>query len=471
MKKILTLIVLSSFTIVTSQTKLVSHHLDLKKPKASQQLLNVVNPDTEEVYTLASDKESTTVLRFNSALFFSDSLTVKRPDKQYTFMAGFSIENKQSPYVYWASEDFDKILAVQYDFQTKKATEKAYTLPLQDETVLATFSENSSFYILCNNDKAQKLELYVFKNGNREQKTFDFENTNFITAKGKTVKLNSILQDYPIQSIDTKSFNSLLSCTQKTKLYITANKLVLTFDHNPKETQLFEINLDSYGIAEYKIAQPQLKAAATKSNSFFDKDLLYQLKYNESELALYAKNITTNTVTKSFTVTQNDTIAFKTSPLYSQTGEQRPKQLKSTKKFLDKLSTSEPGISVYHLNGNLLLTIGGAKSIATTGMIVLGVAASVGSIMTGTGGDMSSLLEPSTSQVLYFESFVDNAYQTIKTPQGPLAVDFISEFMEQNDEAYLNNTFVYKDFYILGYYDSESKQYVMRKFADEGLDN
>lgn len=471
MKKLLLLIALSTFAIVPAQTKLVSHHLELKKPKSDQQILTAVNTDTREVYTVASDKENTTVLKFNRALFYTDSLSVKRPDKEYTFMAGYSFEKNKDPFVYWTTKEMNKILAVQYNFTNKNTATAVYTLPLSDETIIATFSKNNTFYILNSDDKDEKLKLYIFKDGIMEQKTIDLEPFSFVTKKGKSVTFNSLLEDYPIQLIDTEMFNPLAGCTQKTKLYFTDKKIILTFDHNPKETQLFEIDLTTYETKEKKIVQPELKTDDVEANSFFNNGRLYQLKLGDDVMAFYIKDLDSGEVLKNYTVTANDTITFKNSPLYSQTGSQRPKELKNTKKLLNRLASSNIGLSVYKLNNNLLLTIGGTRYINTAGMVALGVAVGVSGIVAGGGpGDIGLLTNPSSLQVNYFENVIDKNFETVRNRMGPLAVDFISQFIEEHDdEVSLESTFTYKNFFILGYYDSKAKEYVMQKFTDEGL--
>ena len=47
----------------------------------------------------------------------------------------------------------------------------------------------------------------------------------------------------------------------------------------------------------------------------------------------------------------------------------------------------------------------------------------------------------------------------------PLAVDFISQFINENDVT-LQSVFPFENYYILSYYDSKKKEYVMRKFED-----
>ncbi|MBC8643509.1 hypothetical protein H9W95_03790 [Flavobacterium lindanitolerans] len=46
-----------------------------------------------------------------------------------------------------------------------------------------------------------------------------------------------------------------------------------------------------------------------------------------------------------------------------------------------------------------------------------------------------------------------------------MAVDYISQFLHENN-ASLVSVFPYKDYFIMGYYDSKKKEYAMRKFED-----
>ena len=45
-------------------------------------------------------------------------------------------------------------------------------------------------------------------------------------------------------------------------------------------------------------------------------------------------------------------------------------------------------------------------------------------------------------------------------------IDNINYFLDQNKKAAFPNILKVKDFYILGYFDSAAKQYIMRKFTD-----
>lgn len=148
MKKILfALFVLTTFTASFGQTILNSHSINLRGSRNNHQILNAVNLQ-KEVFSFASDKEKLTVLKYNEALFFKDSLSLNRPDKEYEFIAGYSFENNGNPRVYWASKDFKKVKSIMFDFDSNTSKIDDFQFAFTDESILNIFSENNFFYIL-----------------------------------------------------------------------------------------------------------------------------------------------------------------------------------------------------------------------------------------------------------------------------------------------------------------------------------
>jgi len=465
MKKIFTLLLLLNFTVFFGQTKLVSHPLELKNPSSYHQILNAVNADNQ-VFVFACDREQIHLLKFNSALFFSDSLTIKRPAKNYEILAGYNFGTSGNPFLYWASQDFKKILSIEYDLSKKSFKTVESEIPFKNEIIAASFTENNNFYILSQKENGNELKLYVFNNGSLIEQSLDFSAFKITDEKEKPKKLSTLLNDNPIEKIDSKQFNPLFFTVQKTKLYTEDNKIILSLDHNSLQTQLFSIDLTTFTITEKIIPQPQLEKQNGKSNSYFHKQRLYQIKLNEKQMVFEIKNYLSGEIIKTFSVKENDSITFRNSPLYLQTGNQRPRDLKTTKKFLRRLSTSDIGISVYDNQGTTLATIGRVKNVPSTGNVLLGVSLGVGIAMGGGNVIIGDFIEEDNVQSIYLESLLDENSQHITGQPEPLAVDYISQFLAQKNNIENNTTFSYKDFYILGYYDTSLKEYVLRKFQD-----
>lgn len=462
MKKLLfTLFVLTTFTSF-GQTILASHSLELKKPKENQQLLNAVNL-RKNIFTFVADKEKMTVFKYNKFLFFSDSLTVKRFDTDYESMAGYSFENNGNPCVYWSNEDFTKLKSVMIDFENRTTKVDNFTFDFTDESILNTFSENNFFYILTLPKGQDILKFYALRKGELYEKSIDFSHFKFTDSKGKTIAFNSLIQENGLETIDTKSVNPLFQTVGKLKMYIDKNKMVLTFDSSA-QTQIFQIDLNSFSIFEKTIPQ-QMLVKSGKSNSYFHQNKLYQVKANDEELAVSAVDLNSGDVLKKYYAEAKDEISFRNSPLLSQTGRQTGREMKTTKKFLQRLNSSEIGISVYQTPHETMLTVGGIRNVNSTGSILLGITAGAAMVATGTGADVSDMFDAQDLQSTYFEALFDDKFEHQKVEQLPLAVDGISQFLAENNFS-LQSIFPFESYFIVNYYDAKKKELVWRKFED-----
>jgi hypothetical protein len=436
--------------MLLSQTVLATFPLKLKKSKEYKQILNAENNITHDVFAFVSDKETLTILQYNSALFLSNQYSLPRPDINYKLLSGYSFNNDGNPTLYWSNTDFTKIMAVQYDLNAKTNTAVSYDLQFFNQTVITQFQVNNTFYILSQKHFEEKLVLYIFKDGKKEEKTLDFGSFKFKNTNNQTITFSQILEVLPIEKIETNQFNPLFKGTKKTKLYVLKNKLLFTFDHNDHETQAFEIDLATFEIHEKNYPKPASKIKATLSNSYYHEGKIYQLNVNDEEMLFDIKEYTTAVSIKNFTVSKTETIPFKTSPLWLQMEGEKQKELKNTDKFLSHLLYLEVGLTVYKTPNAILMTLGGTGNIQ----------------FTDTSQDFSNISIRNVPTTVYFESLFDKKLDHNKQDQEPLAVDFISGFLQEHQEATLPSVIRYKNYYIMGYYDTYAKQYAMRKFID-----
>lgn len=439
MKKIITFLILVQSSLLFSQTILTTFPLELKKSNQYKQIINAENKNTHEVFVFATDKENLTIIKYNSALFLSDQYSLPRPDISYK-LSGYSFNEQGNATLYWTTEDLKKILAVQYDLNTKVTATFTYDLQFFNQTIITQFQQNNTFYIISQKLFEQKLELYIFKDGKKEEKTLDFSSFKFKNTRNQDITLNQILAVCPIQQIQTDQFNPLFKGTQKTKLYALKNRLLFTFDHNDNETQAFDIDLSTFETQEKKFLKTATKNPLSLSNSYYHEGKIYQLKVNAEEMLFEIKDYKTAETLKSISVLQTETIPFKTSPFWLQLEGQKTHELKTTTKFLNQLVYLEIGLTIYKTPKTILITLGGTGDIEFT----------YGNV-------------PMT---VYFESVFDKKLNQSKQNQEPLAIDFISRFINEHPEVTLSNSIRYKDYYILGYYDTYTRQYTMRKFTD-----
>jgi hypothetical protein len=464
MRKLITFFILIHSSLLLSQTLLTSYPLELKKSKEYRQIINAENTITHDVFVFATDKENLTILKYNSALFLSAQHTQVRPDLAYKLLVGYSFNDDGNPTLYWSSEDLKKIIAVQYDLNTKISTTLNYDLSLLNESIATSFQENNCFYILTEKDLEQKLVLYIFKNGKKEEKTLDFSSFKFQNRNAKPLTLTQILKVCPVEKIETNQFNPLFKGTQKTKMYVLKNRILLTLDHNSNETQAFDVDLNTFEIQEKKFPQPTTKKAVGMANSFYHENKIYQFNSNEDELSFEIKDYKSNEIIKTIQVPKTDTIPFKSSPLLIQIDGQKPKEIKNTAKFLQRLLFQNTGLTVYKTPKNILITLGGTSDPQTNyDNLSARINAAVEANFTDIAYDLLNNVGPTT---VYFESVFDKKLQQTKKEQEPLAIDFISRFKNEHSEVNLESTIRFQNYYIYGYYDVYAKQYIMRKFTD-----
>ena len=471
MKKNILLFLLFWKSALFSQTILNSYPLDLKKSNGTEKILTAENKKTHEVFVFAADSESISILKYNSSLFLVDQYKGSLKNIGDKSLIGYSFSADGLPTLYWSTKDYGTIIAIKYFFGNKTSKNLNFVFTSEKQIIVSELQLDNSFNLLVKDLEEQTLVLYTFENGTVEQKIFDFSPFKFQDKNTKPVAFNYIVvQQNPIEKIETDDYNPLFKSTSKSKLYIFPERFILTLDHNPKKTQLFDINLETEEIKEKTFNQPVVQKPKKISNSFFQDNKLYQTIASDEELFLDIKDYNSNETVKSFHISKNDTINFKTSPLLIQREGEKAKELKTTKKFLNYLSYLDIGLSVFKNKENTLITLGGTPNMSTQGSYFT---PSYFFDESGFYDNGSSYYPPNYSsdyihtETVYFESVWDPNYNVVKQDQlEPLAIDNIYYFMSLNKQVTLENILKYKDFYILSYYDSFSKQFIMRKFKD-----
>ncbi|CAM3645898.1 hypothetical protein [Flavobacterium chungbukense] len=460
MKQIFLFLSLLFSTVLLSQTVLTSYAIDLKNKKERSDILNVENTATHDIFVfLASD--SLSILKYNSALFLKQKVVTSRKFTEGKSLIGCSFSEDGNPTLYWFSPIEKNIVLIKYYLETNTNRALKFQIPLDEKSVLTYYQKDNNFYLLMKDHAKQGLTAFIFKNGIAEEKYLDFSPFVFRDRKTQQKSFNQILMENPIEKMDSGEYNPLFKVTSKSKLYTLPNRLILTLDQSLRKTQLFDINLDNLEIKEKTFLQPSTQKNAKKSNSYYHENKLYQISVNAEQLALDIKDYESGESLKTFSVSKKDTIQFKNSPLLMQINDKKPRELKNTGKFLQELATTDVGISVFKNKQNLLLTLGG------TGMQSKSIAAPFGMM----SDFYEDFIPPSyygidTYYSVFFESVWTKKLQTTNQSQEPLAGDKIYAFLDHHKTVLLPKVLKLSNYSILGYYDFDSKEYVLRKFTD-----
>lgn len=458
MKKLLLFFLLLSQSILLSQTVLNTALLNLNKPLENGQLLNAEDEKTHEVYVFASDNKNINILKYNKSLFLSNQMKdTVRVEKNKALM-GYSISEDGNPTLYWDSENHKNIQLVKYDLNAKRSKALNFDFPANTGTIITSFQKNNKFYILSKEKDQEHLLLFEFYDGKCDIKMFDFSAFIFQNERGQRLSFSALVQyHYPIETIDSSDFSPLDKTEKKSKMYVMSDQIVLTFDYNTKRTQVFTLNLQTAEITEKIFEMPVSKIAST-TNSFYLEKKLYQISSNSEQLLFNIQDVDSGQNIKNISVSKNDSINFKNSPLFLQINNEKLQKLKTTSKFLKQLSTINSAISAFKNKQLTIVTFGGFASYQSVGM----------SFNYGSNGFENV---QNDSKIVFFDSSLNSDFEFVKNDQRePLALDNLNYFMGKTKNITLPNILKLKDFYLLGYYDLVSKSYTMRKFTNGFID-
>jgi hypothetical protein len=367
------------------------------------------------------------------------------------------------------SENHKQIFGMQFDFENKVASTSAHQISYDKQTYVSHFSTNNAFYVVTVDNDDANLILHEFKSAQMNQQVLDFSETGLVKTSDKPTALRALLEEHALVMIDTESLNPLFYCTAKIKYYLSNGKLYITADHQLHETIVVEVNLADFSVNYKHVAQSHFEKPG-KANSYLINNKLYQIKANEDRLGVKVTDNVTAQDSIIIANTKQSEITEKNSPFLSQTARQTPRQIKNTERFLRALSSSLPGISIYQTPDSKLVTIGGISYVASSSDILLGVAAGVGMVLTGTDLYLDGLVPNDNLRTVFYETHLDEQNRFVKKEQEILAADKLSMFFEQQKGTSLMSVVPYRGYFIAGYYVEKENKFYLRKFSDGFVD-
>ncbi len=468
MRLLILLLFLSIQSASNSQTVLSRQNFDFQKSDKLNQIINAVNEQSKEFYVIAADKRDLIVYKYNRAFFITDSIRIVFQDREdYIVPLGCSFDDDGNPTVYWASEDYMKVQAFSLNFQTKSAVTKHSTYTFKDEQLLFTFQAGNQLNFLASGEKSaneNQLKIYTFINGTSTASIVDLSVLKFSDQRNNTISVKELFENNPPELIDSKAYVPLVTGASKSKLFIDQNNLILTLDHKLAETQLINISLENFLFTEKLVPQQQLPSGAGESTSFYHSGKLFQLKFNQEELALSVFDFATQQTIKHFAAGKSDDIKFRNSPLLMQIESNRPREFKNTKKFLNKAANATAALTVYRTPDHFLLTSGAVRPIASTGDVMIGLLA-MGAGLSDGGVDLATI-NRSNVQSYFFETLLDTKSEHVEVTQTPIAADLLSQFMSDAKDVSHETITPFDNYLVMGYFDKKAKSYILRKFED-----
>ncbi|HEX8576632.1 MAG TPA: hypothetical protein VF677_10110 [Flavobacterium sp.] len=483
------LLVLACFLItLTSFSQKLINQIPLRL-KANRDVFQIVNDSSKEATIFLSDRKVLTALRVNQSMHVMDSIITERPDTKYKDMFGFT-RNNSNPAIYWTTKKHDEVYAQYLDFNTKTVTTKIFPFPIDEEKYLESVSINDKLYIIYSVNNSNNLKLHVFDTkGNLETKTISLSQFNILDSNLQTKLLPSIIKldndlfekhilkfkNNILQKIEDKIPSSLVDSSKKNKLYVTSKNIIFTFDNNTSLTQMILIDLDTFepSYREFKKNNLSLLPGGN-SNSFLYKDILYQMELNSEKLFLTIKDLN-DQVLKTYEANAKEPIAFKNSEIVQDGGYYSSHRiLERTRQYLRKVNNADCGLSLYELNGTLLITMGSVDEISGGGfgmgfggLVFGGVGAAGGMPIPFSYNPVyNSFNSYKTNKIVSIKCLFDNNFGHVEGKTEPIAFDKIRKYLEDNPDKKCETIFQIDNNYILGYYESDARLYLLRQFQD-----
>jgi len=460
-KLLLTFLFFSTFGTAFAQTIVDRFPIELKKSSDSFQLLNAEN-DQQEYFVFIADKEKVTVLKYNSALFFKDSLSVLRPNRSLEFMVGVTFTADGDPDLYWSSKNYETVKLVHFDFKNRVTSDLIYENNFSRTKIIDAFVAKNTFNIVSVTPE-NTLKFINFSTMGQSEYNVSFNPEQSNSSKPDADILVKAILDKGIAVIQTNQYNPLFVGTAKVKRYLQNESYILSFD-SAFSTTLFTVELEDFSSKKDLYPYEKLDKDSG-SNSFLHQNILYQLTANSESILLVGLDLKTKNTFGKYQATSKQEIDFKNSPLLMQSENRKAKVFRNTSKFLSNIDTQNLGLSIYTSPNYNLFTIGGVREVASSGGLALALGLGIGGAFSGSDAMIGSDFMDTTMQSVYFESSFDENFNHIKPPFQPLYVDQMGDFLNNNRIA-IHNIFPFKNHVILNYYDSKTNEFVMRKFED-----
>lgn len=434
------------------QIKLSHVPFAFKKNVAFHQLTTTVNPNNNEIYSFALDKENLFIATFSSSLFFKDSITIKKP-LTLRYILGVSYPDNNSPFAYYATSDLSKVYAVAYNFNSRTTLIKEVALNLKNEVIYTEFAANGHFYFVTKGENDDSLQLIQLSGNQIQRHQLDFKPFSFAINTLSNPRIVTIFDEYGLTKMQEKGFNSFDDGSQKVKYYIENNKLRITLNHLPAHTLLYEIDLNTASIVQ-KIFKNGSLPNVKQSNSLFFENKLITIACNSEALEIQFIKYDDQSILTRYRIDATQSSPFST-PFYSVTGSNMPTNIKTTKKFISAIFNSDLSMSLYHFNGKYIASFGGLQHYVSSNELFF---------VQGAFPNLNSTTH--STQNILVDVALDSNFKEVTPIQEPLFIDKIARYSLENKNTKHEYYFPYKKFYILSYYDTSTKEIVLRKFTN-----
>lgn len=457
----------------------------------------VVNYEKNEIVMFLLDKKEIKSFLFDMNYVLKDSFTTSRPKGKFDYLLGYTFDDDKYNLIF-TNENKTKFFNKSINIKHKRYGYNELELKLKRENFLESFSYRNNFYFITLKKSSSILSVYEIK-GNKisRVKKIDLSGHKFTKSSRSLyyVLYNNKSEKKDVNvlnKIDNKNPNSIDLASNPNKIYCYNNTIHITLDVYDNFTKVISINMEDFkfNVNDYDMAKVDCDHdLGIKSNSYLLEDKIYQVSGCKNELYFSISDINTGKKLKERNVKKDDVIDFKNTPLIQLGGtfnkNKKYRELNETEQILRKIEASRIGVSAYEVNGNLEITIGGYKKMATKELIAIGAVVTIGGAVLATGvpsyreavdpnnhyyysnPTMLSYKSYSYARSVYFKSLLNNDFENITDNINDNAFDKVRKHeIDHRKEISSETMFKVNDYFVYGYYNKKKSKYYLLKFKD-----
>ncbi|MDY8136999.1 hypothetical protein [Aquimarina sp. 2201CG5-10] len=402
---------------------------------------------------------------------------------KYQNLIGYNVQEDVYS-LFFTNNRKTKFEILTFNFKNKTSSLKSLDFKLKKEWFIDAINYQNKIYILSVSKNNSDLNIYTFNEdfevskNTSSLKSLEYKNS----IDGSIFTAYNTLSYYDIAKIEPRNPNVIETTSKKTKIYVLDNQLILSFDHRGKETQLFYVNLDTFELTFKAIEKPSnTEKGFVKSNSYIFDDKIFQIASSSKKMRFTIKDLETKQKIKEYSITKEDSITFKNSPIIQEGGgafsdfsKNRIREMEKTSKYLRKISSSNLGISVYKVDNEYNVILGGTKEINNGGVSHFGVGVGFGGTV-GSSGALSVSFNPTyygyggytSTKSTYINCLFDKNFDHLEGDIQKNKYDLLTDFEDSlKNEPEAVTVFLHKDLLHYGFFDKKLRTYNLYRFEE-----
>lgn len=481
MKKKLFLLSLSFLvgSVVYSQDLFISIDDDLKtNSRKPEQSFLVVNKKDNSVAVFIDDNKTMNAYLYNELKQPLGKLSTDGLPKKYNAVIGHTIKDK-SIRLFLRSSNGKRFGSILFDFESGRTLATEYDFKLKKEMFLETFSREDHLYVFTVSKVDNSLVVYDFDHNGNSSSSQKFITSLFKDKMRKprilygALNISTGLKTVPISKLEEGNPASLELTSKLTKIYVKNDGVSITLDQNRDVTSEIILNFPDFEpkVKTYQKPDIQTSALIPKTNSYILDNKIYHISSTSQLIAFAITDQVTGNQIKKYTVTKDDEITFKNTPIIQEGGMYDSyRTLEKTSKFLRKISTSRNGVAVIPSKTGYNITLGGVTEIQGGGAPMMmpgfggaGYALAGGFIVASFNPTFFAYSSYTNTKSTRVEGMFDENYNHINGEINKNVFDRIKEFSDELKPV-AENVINYKNKVLYGTYYKKDKRFVLYTF-------